>query len=200
MRYDAEHKQRTRARVLKEAAAAIRVEGPDRIGVAAIMARAGLTHGGFYAHFASKDELLVAAIGEMFDTACAYFEELSAGKPPGEGLAAYAAFYLSRYHRDHREEGCPIATLAADLPRLVPEARVAFEQGAARLTTLIAAQLDAMGHPAPGVGAVSLLSELVGAVVLARSIADTEHSSAILRASRQAIRERLGRPLPGHDG
>ena len=199
MRYDAEHKQRTRARVLKEAAAAIRVEGPDRIGVAAIMGRAGLTHGGFYAHFASKDELLVAAIGEMFDTACAWFEELTRDKPPAEGLAAYVGFYLSRYHRDHREESCPIASMAADLPRLGHEARVAFEQGAARLTTLIAAQLAAMGRPDAGVLAVSLLSELVGAVVLARSIADTEHSAAILRASRQAIRERLGLPLPAGD-
>jgi TetR/AcrR family transcriptional repressor of nem operon len=199
MRYDAEHKQRTRARVVKEAAAAIRAEGPDRIGVAAIMGRAGLTHGGFYAHFSSKDALLVAAIGEMFDTACAYFEELSAGRPAGEGLAAYVAFYLSRYHRDHREEGCPIATMAADLPRLAPEARVAFEQGAARLTTLIAGQLEGMGRTDPGIGAVSLLSEMVGAVVLARSIANPEHSSAILRASRQSIRERLGLPLPARE-
>lgn len=199
MRYDAEHKQRTRARVLKEAAAAIRVEGPDRIGVAAIMGRAGLTHGGFYAHFDSKDALLVAAIGQMFDTACAWFEQQVAGKPPAEGLAAYVGFYLSRYHRDHREESCPIASMAADLPRLGQDARVAFEQGAARLTTLIAAQLQALGRPEPGIAAVSLLSEMVGAVVLARSIADPEHSSAILRASRQAIRERLGLPLPARE-
>ncbi|MBX3622668.1 MAG: TetR/AcrR family transcriptional regulator [Rhizobacter sp.] len=194
MRYDAEHKQRTRARVLKEAAAALRVEGPDRIGVAAIMGRAGLTHGGFYAHFASKDELLVAAITQMFDEACAWFESLSHDKAPGEGLAAYVAFYLSRHHRDHREESCPIASMAADLPRLTHEARVAFEQGAARLTTLIAGQLEAMGQPDAGVLAVSLLSELVGAVVLARSIADPAHSTAILRASRQAIAQRLGLP------
>lgn len=199
MRYDAEHKQRTRARVLKEAAAAIRVEGPDRIGVAAIMGRAGLTHGGFYAHFDSKDALLVAAIGQMFDTACAWFEQQVAGKPPAEGLAAYVGFYLSRYHRDHREESCPIASMAADLPRLGQDARVAFEQGAARLTTLIAAQLQALGRAEPGIAAVSLLSEMVGAVVLARSIADPEHSSAILRASRQAIRERLGLPLPARE-
>lgn len=196
MRYDAEHKQRTRARVLREAAAAIRAEGPDRIGVAAIMGRAGLTHGGFYAHFASKDELLVAAIGQMFDEACAWFEELNAERPPAEGLAAYVAFYLSRRHRDHREEGCAIASMAADLPRLGHDARVAFEQGAARLTTLIARQLDAMGRADAGVLAISLLSELVGAVVLARSIADPEHSDAILRASRQAIAQRLGLTLP----
>jgi TetR/AcrR family transcriptional repressor of nem operon len=192
MRYDAEHKQRTRERVLKEAAAAIRADGPDRIGVAAIMARAGLTHGGFYAHFASKDELLVAAITQMFDEACAWFDELSRDKPPAEGLAAYVGFYLSRHHRDQREASCPIAALAADLPRLGLDARQAFERGAARLTTLIAGRLAAMGRANAGVLAVSLLSEMVGAVVLARSIADAEHSTAILRASRQAIAERLG--------
>jgi TetR/AcrR family transcriptional repressor of nem operon len=192
MRYDAEHKQRTRARVLKEASAAIRVDGPDRISVATLMARAGLTHGGFYAHFASKDELLVAAITQMFDEACAWFEELARNKPPAEGLAAYVGFYLSRHHRDHREESCPIASMAADLPRLGHEARAAFERGAARLTTLIAGQLQAMGRDNAGVLAVSLLSEMVGAVVLARSIADTEHSTAILRASRHTIGERLG--------
>ncbi|MGY4831621.1 TetR/AcrR family transcriptional regulator [Sphaerotilaceae bacterium SBD11-9] len=196
MRYDAEHKQRTRERVLKEAAAAIRSEGPDRIGVAGIMARAGLTHGGFYAHFASKDELLVASITQMFDEACAWFEELSQGKPPAEGLSAYVGFYLSRYHRDHREASCPIASMAADLPRLNQAAREAFERGAARLTTLIAGRLDAMGRPDAGVLAVSMLSEMVGAVVLARSIADPDHSTAILRASRQALRERLGLALP----
>jgi TetR/AcrR family transcriptional repressor of nem operon len=199
MRYDADHKQRTRAKVLKEAAAAIRLDGPDRVGVAAIMARAGLTHGGFYAHFASKDDLLVAAIAEMFDAAVAWFEELTAGKPAAEGLGAYVGFYLSNYHRDHREESCPIASMAADLPRLGAPAREAFERGAARLTTLIAARLEAMGKAEPGVQAVSLLSEMVGAVVLARSIADPEHSTAILRASRQAVAARLGLALPTHN-
>lgn len=200
MRYDAEHKQRTRARVLKEAAAAIRVEGPDRIGVAAIMARAGLTHGGFYAHFASKDVLLVAAIDEMFEAACSWFEALVHDKPPAEGLAAYVAFYLSRWHRDHREESCPIASMAADLPRLGQDARVAFERGAARLTTLLSGRLEAMGQAEAGVQAVSLLSEMVGAVVLARSIAEPEASTAILRASRQAISARLGLQLPEGKG
>ncbi len=195
MRYDAEHKQRTRERVLKEASAAIRVDGPDRIGVAGIMARAGLTHGGFYAHFASKDALLVASITQMFDEACAWFEELSHDKPPAQGLAAYVGFYLSRYHRDHREASCPIASMAADLPRLGEDARRAFEHGAARLTTLIAGRLQAMGREDAGVLAVSLLSEMVGAVVLSRSIANAEHSTAILRASRQAISQRLGLPL-----
>jgi TetR/AcrR family transcriptional repressor of nem operon len=196
VRYSAEHKQRTRERVLKEAASAIRRDGPDRIGVAGIMAAAGLTHGGFYAHFDSKDALLVAAIGTMFDATFAWFEVLARERTPAEGLGDYVDFYLSRFHRDHREDSCPIASMAADLPRLGVAAREAFEQGAARLTTLIAGRLEAMGHAEPGLLAVSVLSELVGAVVLARSIADTERSTAILRASRQALGMRLGLPRP----
>ncbi len=194
MRYDAEHKQRTRARVLKEAAAAIRAHGPDRVAVAAIMAKAGLTHGGFYAHFASKEELLVQAIDQMFDEALEQIDALMAGQPPAEGLARYVGFYLSAPHRDQREQGCPLPTLSADLPRLNAPAREAFERGAARVTTAIAQRLQALGHDEPGLMAVSVLSELVGAMVLARSIADPARSADILRASRHALRKRLGLP------
>ena len=80
MRYDSEHKERTRARVVKEAAKAIRAEGPHRAGVAGIMAKAGLTHGGFYAHFVSKDDLVVAAMSQMFDEASVKFDRLTAGR------------------------------------------------------------------------------------------------------------------------
>ena len=80
MRYDSEHKERTRARVVKEAAKAIRAEGPHRVGVAGVMAKAGLTHGGFYAHFASKDDLVGAAMSQMFDEASVKFDRQTAGR------------------------------------------------------------------------------------------------------------------------
>ncbi len=84
MRYDSDHKQKTRDRVLKEAANAIRAEGPHRIAVAGVMAKAGLTHGGFYAHFTSKDELVAAAIDTMFGEAQSRFRRETAGSsgPP----------------------------------------------------------------------------------------------------------------------
>ncbi len=191
MRYDAEHKERTRQRVLKEAAAAIRRDGPDRVAVATVMASAGLTHGGFYAHFDSKDELLVQAIVQMFSETSAQVAELLSDKSPAQGLAAYVQSYLSPEHRDQREIGCPLPALAADLPRLGAPAREAFERGAARLATQIADCLRAMGHADAGVLAVSVLSELVGAVVLARSVAAQGPSAAILKASRQSLMERL---------
>ncbi len=194
MRYDTEHKQRTRARVLKEAAASIREQGPDRVSVAAVMGRAGLTHGGFYAHFGSKEELLVAAIDQMFDEALEQIDALMDGRDPAEALARYVGFYLSPRHRDERHQGCPLPTISADLPRLTPEARAAYERGAARVTTAIARRLEALGHKDPGLLAVSVLSELVGAMVLARAIADPERSADILRASRHALRARLNLP------
>lgn len=118
MRYHAEHKQRTRERVLKEAAKAIRAEGPHRIAVAGVMAKAGLTHGGFYAHFKSKDDLVAAAIDEMFKDASRRFFNATDGFSPQDGMVRYINFYLSRDHRDARGTGCPVAALSADLPRL----------------------------------------------------------------------------------
>ena len=86
MRYDNEHKQKTRAKVLQAAARALRSEGPERVGVAAVMAEAGLTHGGFYAHFKSKDELIAAAIGHMFDESRERaIKEIEGRDPAGPG-------------------------------------------------------------------------------------------------------------------
>jgi TetR/AcrR family transcriptional repressor of nem operon len=192
MRYDSEHKERTRFRVLKEAAKAIRAEGPHRVGVAGVMAEAGLTHGGFYAHFASKDDLVVAAMSQMFDEASAKFDSLTAGKPPAAALRAYIDFYLSRRHRDARDTGCPLPSLSADLPRLGVAARRQFAAGIAGLTAAIAGLLSALGRPDAGMLASSALAEMVGALSLARSVADPRQSDAILKASRDGLKLRLG--------
>src|SRR5438094_138851 len=82
---------------------AIRAEGPHRVGVAGMMAKAGLTHGGFYARFASKDDLVVAAKSQMFDEASTQLDRPTAGKPPAAALRTYINFCLSRQHRDARE-------------------------------------------------------------------------------------------------
>jgi TetR/AcrR family transcriptional repressor of nem operon len=191
MRYDSEHKERTRVRVLKEAAKAIRAEGPHRVGVAGMMAKAGLTHGGFYAHFASKDDLVVAAMSQMFDEASAKFDRLTAGKPPATALRAYIDFYLSRQHRDARDTGCPLPSLSADLPRLGVAARQQFAAGVAGLTARISALLSALGQPDAEMLASSALSEMVGALSLARGVADATQSDAILKASRNRLKLRL---------
>ena len=190
MRYDANHKERTRARVLSAAAKSILAEGPHRIGVADIMGKVGLTHGGFYAHFGSKDELVVAAVELMFDEALSNLQRLTRGKAPREALGAYIDWYLSLRHRDARDTGCPMAALSADLPRLSSPARRRFSRGADRLIAGIAMLLSALGHADAASLASSAFAEMMGALLLARG-AEPKESEAILKASGVQLRTRL---------
>lgn len=192
MRYDTEHKQQTRGKVLQAAARAIRDEGPLRVGVAGVMAEAGLTHGGFYAHFASKDELIAAAIGQMFDESRRQVQHEMDARGPAEGLIAYINFYLSRRHRDARGAGCPMAALASDLPRLDDAARTRFAAGVQELVAIIAGKLAALGHADSTMLAHSTVAELIGALSLARIETDAQRSEAILVASRRQLKRRLG--------
>lgn len=195
MRYDVEHKERTRALVLSTAARSILANGPHRIGVAGVMGKAGLTHGGFYAHFAGKDELVVAAIDLMFDEALANLQRLTRGKPPAEALGTYIDWYLSPRHRDARETSCPLAALSGDAPRLGAAARHRFARGASRLTSGIAMLLSAMERGDAESLASSAFAEMVGALVLARG-AEPRESEAILEGSRRLLKERLGIAVP----
>lgn len=192
MRYAAEHKQKTRERVLKAAAKAIREAGPDRVAVAGLMAEVGLTHGGFYAHFESKDALVAAAIGEMFADAAGRFARSTQGFSPEVGMTRYLDFYLSPAHRDRRGSGCPVAALAADLPRMEGQARERYGAGVAGLSAKIAGQLQRMGRDDADALAASVVAELVGALCLSRAVADPRQSDAILDASLTALKRRLG--------
>ncbi|MDH7974263.1 TetR/AcrR family transcriptional regulator [Sphingomonas sp. AR_OL41] len=187
MRYTNDHKAETRARVLKEAAREIRAKGPDGVGVAGVMARAGLTHGGFYAHFPSKDALVVEAIGEMFDSARRRAAPLAASDDPRGALRAYVDFYLSAAHRDARERGCPLPALSGDFARAEAPMRERFGLGIASLNGRIATVLDAIGVAEPESEATALMAQLVGAVALARSVGAGAQSDAILARTRAAI-------------
>jgi TetR/AcrR family transcriptional repressor of nem operon len=192
MRYDSEHKARTRRKVLDEAATAIRQEGPHRLGVAGVMARAGLTHGGFYAHFASKEEFVAAAIAHMFEGGPTARLETMKALPPREALIDYIDFYLSRGHRDSRTRGCPLPYLAADIPRLPEVSRQCYAAGAAHLTRVVAGHLATLGHDHAEEEASSALAELVGALTLARAEPDAARSDALLARSRTHLKRRLG--------
>jgi TetR/AcrR family transcriptional repressor of nem operon len=187
MRYDSDHKSETRQRVLKEAAREIRAKGPGGVAVAGIMARAGLTHGGFYAHFESKDALIAAAIETMFESAGRRFEAAAAHDDPRAALRAYVDFYLSPAHRDSREHGCPLPALSGDLARLDPGARVRFGKGVAGLTGRLSDALGRLGMADPDAGGASMLAEMVGAVTLSRAVADAAQSDAILARARASV-------------
>jgi TetR/AcrR family transcriptional repressor of nem operon len=192
MRYDAEHKQFTRQRVLHEAAMALRQHGPDRIGVADLMAKAGLTHGGFYAHFKSKDDLIAEAIPVMFADRDALFRKCMEGVAPAEGLARYLDRYLSAAHRDRRDRGCPLAALSGELARLPAGARRRFQDGIGEMSASLVGVLRELDRPQPEELAMSLIAEMVGALTLARAVPSDHFAEEILGAARRSVHKRAG--------
>jgi len=192
MRYSESHKQETRDRVLKIAAKALREKGPDRVGVAEVMAAAGLTHGGFYAHFASKDDFLAETMKEVFAHSAARLKKVTHGLPPKEALAAYIDFYLSKPHRDHLGAGCPIVALNSDLPRQPKKFRAEFDAGVKRLLASLAGWIGEIGLGEPEKQAAALLSAMVGAVALSRAVAAPELADELLAAACEGIKSRFG--------
>ena len=181
-RYSTDHKEKTRAAIVDAAAERIRAGGFDALGVASIMAEAGLTHGGFYAHFSSRDALLAAAVTRLFEKACetvGRFEE----KYGEAGLEKYIDFYLSPRHRDDCENGCPIPALAGDAQRAAPQVKAAFEAGLDALAERLGQMMPRGGKKA----ALALYGEMVGVLSVSRTIGDAKQSGELLAAKRKAI-------------
>jgi len=192
MRYDDNHKERTRARVLAEAAAAIRSKGVERVGVAEVMAGAGLTHGGFYAHFKSKDDLVAQAVTHMFDASHAWFVSHTEGREPAEALSNFVDAYFAKPHCVDRAHGCPMAALSGDLPNMPDLARARFTDGTERFVAGVAKLLKKLGTRNAEAVAWSVVVEMAGALALARAVSDPHRSSQILRNSRAMVRTRIG--------
>lgn len=192
MRYTGQHKQETRSRVLKEAASAIRANGPDGVAVTDIMARAGLTHGGFYAHFASKKDLVADAVVTMFDEVTERIAAIGDADDARTSLHNVLAYYLSPEHRDDRAGGCPMPAISGDLTRASGPARLRFTEGVSAMVARIAAALRSIGIENADSEAHALQAQLVGAVSLARAVDLPALSDAILRDTLAQIVERLG--------
>lgn len=198
MRYDGEHKERTRLRLLTEAAIMLREEGPHGLSVVTLMKRQGLTHGGFYAHFESKDELIGHAIMVMFERTCERFILRTRGLSPEAGLISYISYYLSPAHCNKPGQGCPIPAISADVARLEPLARKRFEAGLGSLQRLVSAKFERMGYETVSAEneALVLLSELSGAVIMARAVKSTALSRQICNNAQGAILKRLNLVAP----
>lgn len=192
MRYAPNHKEETREKLLKEAARAIRRDGPHNLALSAVMTKVGLTNGGFYAHFKSRDDLLAGGVEQMFREGRARSILEREDRDAKANLSTFLAFYLSADHRDARTFGCPLAFLSTEAPRLPKTAAKRFAEGVDDLIALLASKMVALGRPHAVEEASSLLSELVGAVGLARAEPDAAKSDLMLERSRRAIARRLG--------
>lgn len=191
MRYSETHKEETRKKVLKAAAAAVRAKGPDGLAVAEVMADAGLTHGGFYAHFPNKEALIVAAVGEAFDESRRRFARLTEGLDRRAALGAFVDAYVSMAHRSRRAQGCPVTALASELPRQPAAVRAAFDAGVKGMIARIAGWLPETEADRDGLAA-SLVAEMAGAVTLSRAVADDDLAERLLADCRRSIKARMG--------
>lgn len=192
MRYDADHKQRTHEKVVAETANAIREHGPDKVGVATLMARAGLTHGGFYTHFSSKEDLIEQAIDHMFKERLRALEQAASDDDPARGLTRYIDLYLSRLHRDHRDRGCPLVALSGDMARMPDSAKKRFEAGFLTMESILASMIGRLDVALPKQHAKSLLMEMIGVLTMARAVSDNAHSNTILDLAKASIKDKLG--------
>jgi TetR/AcrR family transcriptional repressor of nem operon len=192
MKYPAEHKANTRRRILQEAAKAIRTEGIERMSVASVMAAAGLTVGGFYAHFKSKDDLVAEAVTFMFEERyTTLFEPDEAGEPRA-ALSRFVQRYLSMRHRNSTVGGCPLPILAGEFPHLPKLARDHFSWGFERLTATLARFLEALGTQDAPATARMALAEMMGALTLARVTRDEVEADALLNNTRRSLEHKLG--------
>jgi TetR/AcrR family transcriptional regulator, transcriptional repressor for nem operon len=192
MRYDTEHKQRTHQKLIEEASAAIRLSGPDNISVASLMAKVGLTHGGFYAHFKSKDELVAETITYMLEDRIIAFEKSLEGPDLTEALSSYIDAYLSPMHRDARDKGCALTALNGDVARMSDDTKARFELGIERTLNILSDALSKLQILNPKELASSVLTEMVGALAISRTLSNLELSSWLLDNTRASVKKRIG--------
>ena len=175
-------KEVTHQRIVETAARAIRRAGFHGVGVADIMKEAGLTHGGFYAHFASRDALLAEALDQAGRDSAERVAKDAANRQ-AEGVSAFRALvegYLSERHLRRAESGCPVAALASEMPRQAPEVRSAAAQRVRSLMARVQQTLPAGTEP----GSAGLVAaQLVGTLQLARALGDNAEGKALLGAT-----------------
>jgi TetR/AcrR family transcriptional repressor of nem operon len=190
MGHSQEDKAESHDRIVRVAAARFREAGVDGVGVAELMKDAGLTHGGFYRHFASREALVAEAIeAALRDGAQAVAAVAGIKRSP---LAALVDAYLSTAHRDGLATSCAVTTLAADVVRSNKRARAAYTRQVGAYLTLLTGLIAGGTRRAKRAKAIAALSTLVGAVSLARAVNDETLSREILKSASESLKAQLG--------
>lgn len=175
-------KAQTRERILQAASAALIQRGPAEPSVGEVMGAAGLTVGGFYAHFESKDALMLEAFTQLLARRRASIDDMDARLTGEERRGLVAAFYLSRKHHDSTVHACPIPATVGEMSRLPDEFRQALNEHC----ELMAAQLAV--SPEDTDKALADMALMIGGLALARALGPGELSDRVLRAAKSAVR------------
>jgi TetR/AcrR family transcriptional repressor of nem operon len=176
-------KAASRERILAEASGQIRREGLESLSVGKLMGKAGLTHGGFYGHFPSREALLAEALARALADGSGDARRAAARQDRPAGLAGFVRSYLSRAHRDAPEAGCAIAALVCDAGRASEPCRAAMEDQVEGMIDSLQRQLGG----ADEAEAMAAVATLVGALALSRVFTDEKRSDAMLRAAREQV-------------
>lgn len=186
MRYSKDHKTETHARIVKSASVLLREKGAEGIGVAGLMKEAGLTHGGFYAHFESRDALIGEAFAHAMEQTTRRWRKRAEQAPEGQRLASVVNGYLTTSHRDDVGNGCALPALGAEVLRANPKTRKAAATKLEEMIEMVADQMPSVGSKAARRDAIATLSTMLGALMLARMAGTGDFSAEILAAGRHA--------------
>ncbi|WP_248916214.1 TetR/AcrR family transcriptional regulator [Pseudomonas moorei] len=181
MRYSQDHKAQTHQRIIKEASVRFRRDGIGATGLQPLMKALGLTHGGFYSHFKSKDELVEKALqaaGDEVDVVCA---ELFAQDRP---LEAFIDAYLSQWHQTSPHEGCPLPTMSSELGMRRQPSPTSDAVLNARLRQI----QDTLDGEDTAERSIVIMSTLVGALLLSRNVENAELARQILEVTRKSLK------------
>ena len=182
-RTDPSRKEATHERIVEAAARAIRRSGYGGTGVADIMKDAGLTHGGFYAHFDSREAMLAEAADRAGADTVATMTRVADAAPPDQGLQAIIRAYLSKAHVEAVETGCAVAALGSEMPRQAPQVRRAATRRIKEMIDLVARQSPEWGQPGAHERALVTAATLVGTLMVARAVDDPKLANALIEAT-----------------
>jgi len=183
MRYKASYKKQTHEKILEAAGRLFREKGFSGVGVDAIMSEAGLTAGGFYAHFDSKEALFSEVLKNILTNSS--LSNSLENKDKAEWLNSLIKGYLSRWHRDNADQGCPLPVLTPDVTRSSNKTRSSYEQCLETFFLEIAQRMSENPVQAKE-QAIALTAQLVGGLMLARAISNEELSNQVLKACQKA--------------
>jgi TetR/AcrR family transcriptional repressor of nem operon len=175
-------KEESHERIVRAAARAIRRSGYYGTGVADIMKEAGLTHGAFYAHFASREAMLAEAADRAGAESNAFAARVIAAAPPEQSLQALMHAYLSEEHLASIETGCPVSALGSEMPRQAPEVRRAATRRIKEMIDMVARQSPDWGQPAAHERALVTVAAMVGTLMMARAVDDPALSESLRHA------------------
>jgi TetR/AcrR family transcriptional regulator, transcriptional repressor for nem operon len=189
LRLTKEQAEQNRRLIVETASRMFRLQGLENVAVADVMKESGFTHGGFYNHFKSKDELAAEAVASAFDHAAKNLsEDIASGNGPEKALNAILADYLSPAHRDTSTGGCPASAFPVDAARSGKDIQSAFAEGIESYIEIFAARMDGDKREARQ-RAVALLSGIVGALLLSRAVKKSQPklSDELLSSARKQV-------------